>query len=622
MKKIKKFFSKLDYYGTKFHFQMAQKMKFKTFIGGIITLILSIFAIMFLFIFGHDFFFRTNPNFTQSSIGEKYSKINLKKEKFILAFRFEDEFGFPLEIKNSFLKIYYYIAIPDENDVIRNDYKEEYIPYKLCDESDFEGTENLVNIYGDLYCIDWSNLTFGGYWDNEYIYYLEIRLFYCQNGESYSFNQSKCSSIEELSDYYNHNNIYFSMYYTATDFRVNDLKNPLNRKYKNYYTFISHNFRKTDRLFIQEQILNDDQGWIISAHKNISIWGGQVITSDYKYYSDETINEEGFDTMIYAMNLYMSNEKMYYTRKYMKVPDILSLVGGFLTCINIIGKVINKKINLSIKKRKIVRKLFGFNENHLINSSKICNNNNIGLEQIKFNKMKTSIVNNDFENPNNNHGNSISRLFSMNSFINSNSIKSENSKKNNSNFIYLYNKNFQSFQIKNNNNNIYNNSKYNVNILNDSKNNKKVHINIKTTSKRGSLIKKTDKNQKIIENKINKIVIEDFKRLFCFCRKKEKSNFYDKTNFIYSEQINIYNYFKTSNEVNFLKKLFLSKYQNLSIEFTNKINIKNINPEKYNNLNKIKEVVNYFKYIYKHKINSNLDNFIYDNLQNEIKCLI
>ena len=110
--------------------------------------------------------------------------------------------------------------------------------------------------------------------------------------------------------------------------------------------------------------------------------------------------------------------------------------------------------------------------------------------------------------------------------------------------------------------------------------------------------------------------------MFCFCRKKEKSNFYDKTNFIYSEQINIYNYFKTSNEVNFLKKLFLSKYQNLSIEFTNKINIKNINPEKYNNLNKIKEVVNYFKYIYKHKINSNLDNFIYDNLQNEIKCLI
>ena len=42
----------------------------------------------------------------------------------------------------------------------------------------------------------------------------------------------------------------------------------------------------------------------------------------------------------------------------------------------------------------------------------------------------------------------------------------------------------------------------------------------------------------------------------------------------------------------------------------------------YTNQNKIKEVVNYFKYIFKHKINSNLDNFIYNKLQDEIKCLI
>ena len=95
---------------------MLHELKFNTFIGGIITLFLSIFLFIFLFIFGSDFFFRKNPNSTYSTVGERYSKINLKKEKFNFAFRFEDEYGFPTEISNiTFLKIYYYYSIPDEN---------------------------------------------------------------------------------------------------------------------------------------------------------------------------------------------------------------------------------------------------------------------------------------------------------------------------------------------------------------------------------------------------------------------------------------------------------------------------------------------------------------------------
>ena len=93
-------------------------------------------------------------------------------------------------------------------------------------------------------------------------------------------------------------------------------------------------------------------------------------------------------------------------------------------------------------------------------------------------------------------------------------------------------------------------------------------------------------------------------------------------NYIYNEQIDIFHYFHTLKEVNFLKQLFLSQYQNLAIEFTKTINLKNFDVEMYTNQNKIKEVVNYFKYIFKHKINSNLDNFIYNKLQDEIKCLI
>ena len=56
---------------------MNQKLKFKTWFGGIITSILSIIGLTFILIFGQDFFYRTNPSYTQSTIGEDYKKMNL-----------------------------------------------------------------------------------------------------------------------------------------------------------------------------------------------------------------------------------------------------------------------------------------------------------------------------------------------------------------------------------------------------------------------------------------------------------------------------------------------------------------------------------------------------------------
>ena len=139
---------------------MLHKLRFKTFIGGIITFIFSIIIIVFFYIFGNDFYYRKNPIFTYSSVGDNYSKINLKKEKFSLAFRIEDEYGFIKHNQNNIhIKIYYYSTIPDnENHENRENYKEEYIPYRLCQNSDFENSENILELYGELYCIEWENL--------------------------------------------------------------------------------------------------------------------------------------------------------------------------------------------------------------------------------------------------------------------------------------------------------------------------------------------------------------------------------------------------------------------------------------------------------------------------------
>ena len=232
---MKKALSIIDLYGTKFHFYFHRSIKFKTWIGGIITIIFTLLSICFIYIFGEDFLYRKNPYYTSSSIGENYKEINLTNEKIVIAFRFEDDFGFNMNIsKYIYPMIYYYSAIPNSNGEYLKDNKEEYITYRKCKESDFEGNENLLSLYGELYCIDWSNRTFGGYWDNDFIYYYAIRLFYCENGQNYTINNTKCTSFEDLNDFFSKNLVLFSIYYTSINFRVNNINHPFHRKYKSY----------------------------------------------------------------------------------------------------------------------------------------------------------------------------------------------------------------------------------------------------------------------------------------------------------------------------------------------------------------------------------------------------
>ena len=58
---MKSMLTYIDIFGTKFHFLTYQKMKFQTWIGGLITIITFLLTIILIFIFEEDFFFRKNP---------------------------------------------------------------------------------------------------------------------------------------------------------------------------------------------------------------------------------------------------------------------------------------------------------------------------------------------------------------------------------------------------------------------------------------------------------------------------------------------------------------------------------------------------------------------------------
>ncbi len=593
MKHFNSFFTLIDIYGTKFHLLTNQKIKYKTWIGGVITTILSLIGLIFIYLFGEDFFLRKNPSFKQSTIGEGYKKINLTKEKVIIAFRIEDINGNYLNTsKYLYPKVLYYSAIPGEDGKSRSNYKEEYISYRLCKESDFEGNEIFVSLYGTLFCIEWKNKTFGGYWDNEFLYYFSFRIFYCNNSEYY-YNNTKCSSIEELNELFS-DKVFFSVYYSTVEFRVDNFKHPLSKKHKIYFTYLSYNFRKNDKIFLNEQIVNDDNGWLISNYKNTSIWGGNDIISDYEYYDKEKVTTEGFSSMIYSFNIYMASTKSYYTRIYMKITDLLYKIGGLISFFNLLGKIINTSINLSIKQIEIIQQLFYFTEEENLknlNSNNTFNNSKLDL----FNLNNSNNINNLlFNNKKNNDSLNLipfneKKLFS----VNWNFLKSQKKKNKNIN-NQLKKKNFKT--------EIYN-SKKNENDLNIFKKYK---------------IAKIEEPEKAIKT----IIKKDLNRYLIFCcNKNKKKDIYDFIKEIFNEKCDIISYFNLFKDIRFIKEIFFNPNQILAIDSIKKLNI-NCKNELNSVLcykNKIYKIINYFTYKFQSKTNSKIDDYIFDKLENIIK---
>ena len=117
-----------------------------------------------------------------------YEYFDFSKEKLLFAFRVEDYDAHFIDVKHIlYFKIYYYTTEEDENGKYRSIINHEFLPYHICNDSDFPDM-NLTKTFGKLYCPELGGRKFGGYWDSPNLYYFEIQVFYCENETQYSSN--------------------------------------------------------------------------------------------------------------------------------------------------------------------------------------------------------------------------------------------------------------------------------------------------------------------------------------------------------------------------------------------------------------------------------------------------
>ncbi len=81
------------------------------------------------------------------------------------------------------------------------DLKYHLLNYKLCNETAMINKPFNYRIdvpLNQLFCIDRNNITFGGNWNDEYLHYIEINLYLCEEGIAYNSSDPRCEKLDKL----------------------------------------------------------------------------------------------------------------------------------------------------------------------------------------------------------------------------------------------------------------------------------------------------------------------------------------------------------------------------------------------------------------------------------------
>ena len=451
----------LDFFSIKFNFYTNNQPNYQNIFGGIMTFLYVLLCIIIFLVFSYDDLNKLNPITTKNEI--PYSKrkiVNMINENIWIPFRmvnYENKF---VDHRGS-LYIVPYLIEGKYNEKIGMDLKYHLLNYKLCNETamiDKPFNYRIDVPLNQLFCIDRNNITFGGNWNDEYLHYIEINLYLCEEGITYNSSDPRCKKLDKLLKKEN-SSLLFDFYFPIVQFQPTNLDKPIEIIYKNYYYRLTTYSYKIEKLYLREHILSDDKNMIRSKYKNSSCWGmSSLYSDDYFLPHDlDPISNNSNTSRIYALNIYMDDGLVYYTRTFKKIFLIISNVFPIFRFSLYFLKKFTQHVKMSIIKRQLTGLIFEKNK-------------------IKHKKIFYKKFNNDFnrksKSKNKITGSNKSELEIINNSIKENkeqnNIHDLNHIKNNNFTIYKNNINNNTTEKKDNNNNyIY----FNYNILNNRINN-------------------------------------------------------------------------------------------------------------------------------------------------------
>ena len=350
-----------DFFDTKFHFYIGGHPSNSTIFGGIMSITFCVLAILLTFIFSIEDIQKLNPITSKSEVpGGDIRIVNLHNSKIWVPFRmvtYEEKF---IDHRGILHPVVSFIE-GKWNSSFGMDLTYHKLDYKLCNETSMANktTEYKIDIpLNEIFCIDNDDIPWGGSWHKDILYYFEVNLFLCEGGIDFNATDPRCTKMSELLKHKNTSWL-FEFYYPVVQFEPLNQENPISVIYRSYFYRLSTYANKVERLYIQENIMEDDKSLIGSSKKITSYWGMTNVYGDTYFMPDEKdYLVKSTSSRLYSLVIYMDQGYIRYTRKYKNIFYIISEVLPLLNILLLVFKKSTQYIKLTIAKKNITEYLF------------------------------------------------------------------------------------------------------------------------------------------------------------------------------------------------------------------------------------------------------------------------
>ena len=384
------FFKYCDFFDIKFHFYVGGHPSNSNIFGGIMSILFCISAILLMLILSIEDLKKLNPITSKSEVpGADIKVVNLHDSKVWVPWRmvtYEEKF---IDHRGILHPVVSFVE-GKWNSSFGMDLTYHTLNYKLCNETSMANKTKEYKIdipLNECFCIDNDDIPWGGSWHSDILYYFEVNLYTCEGGIDFNPSDPRCTHMSELLKHRNTSWL-FEFYYPVVQFEPTNHENPISVIYRSYFYRLSSYANKVERIYIQENIMEDDQSIIKSAPVTKTYWGITNVYGDTYFTPEEKdMLVKSVSSRLYSLVVYMDQGYVRYTRKYKNVIIIFSEILPLVNVLLIAFKIFTRYIKLTVEKKNLTEIIF---ENlHEVNVEKpMPRKNRNGIEKKIFEDMK------------------------------------------------------------------------------------------------------------------------------------------------------------------------------------------------------------------------------------------
>ena len=331
--KLRDFIIFIDLFGHTPSFVIKDKLKYKSFFGGIMSSLIFIIGITLLAVFSIELFEKKAPSINLSTrLYHNPHKLNyFNNFEFIIGILNEN---YEPEINEAIFYAKGYISTTKKNE-LGNQKEDIEIDLVPCDQTLSESKN--FDLFKDIklsgfYCIskkqsniDSSEIYVNEFWGNENFRMLQVKLYACQN----TTEKKNCASQEKINEYLNFRTL--KIYIVDNYVSTHEYKKPFEKGLKEYFFYVTQKYRISLTQYLTHVYIESDDGYIFTTHKK-----------DYNFKLDEMIEHTFYNQLDYFADftIQLKNMIIDYRRKYYKLQDLIAQVGGVFSTLNIIDLII------------------------------------------------------------------------------------------------------------------------------------------------------------------------------------------------------------------------------------------------------------------------------------------